>query len=206
MAFLQRLGWAALFLALGYVGLYYFIHTPIYSDHPPRQALEGLAMLDIRKQPGSPGTRAEAAGGVLPKFRRTLKGQTIRWDVLSGEEVAVSLTATGTAGWLYGSYIKANVARGTAPEERLSPAFRSEALTLGLFKSAIADSLDLIGSPGWGPRCDAVHQDLLAEESGPVYVFFFIEDDLLESGCDFEARPLEFRPVVSQMEGAPQNR
>ncbi|MEM6492937.1 MAG: hypothetical protein AAF650_01030 [Pseudomonadota bacterium] len=201
MAFVRRLGLAAIFAILGLWGLLLFITGPIWSDHSPQQVLEGLADLDIRKQPGEPGSTAEAAGGVLPEFRRTRSGRTMRWNVMSGDDIATTMTAQVKSGWLYGSYIEADVKRGNAPDARTSPAFQSEAITLGLFRSAISDAVGLIGSPGWGPGCAEKHADMLAEHGAFTFVVSK-RDDLYAMGCDTAAMPNDFVPVTSALEAA----
>lgn len=199
---IQRIGYALLFIALAYVALHKFVNAPVSSDHSPDDVLEALATLDIRKQPGEPGTTAEAAGGILPEFRMVRSRDFVEWKVMSGDLVTMTMTARVEPGWLRGSWVKAEVARGDAPDSRTSPAFRSEGITLGLFKNAIGDTLDLIGSPGWGDHCDAVHADMLAEDGGfsenPLGIFS-IDGRLKEQGCDMAAREDTFQQVSNTM-------
>lgn len=128
-------------------------------DRPPAQVAAALADLDIRDQPGVPGTDASASGGVLPTFTVERAADSVTWLVMSGDKVAVRMIAhlqpvDGGAR----TKVTAEVERGDAPDDYVSPAFRSKGVTMGLFSMALEDDLDELVFPAkeWGPRCDEI--------------------------------------------------
>ena len=135
-------------------------------ERPPAAVMAALADLDIRRQPGNPGSDAARAGGVTPVFRTERTAGSISWTVMSGDQVATRMTAflepldSGR-----GTRITAAVERGDAPDQRVSPAFQSEGLTLALFTSAIDDEIEEMTAP---PRasfeaCEALVEQIAAE-------------------------------------------
>lgn len=114
----------------------------------PAEVRTALADLDIAEQPGSPGTDASRAGGVMPQFRMEQGAADIRWKVMSGSQVATTMIATLTP--LDGgkrTRVTAQVERGDAPDDFVSPAFRSKGITLGLFGMALEAELDELTAP-----------------------------------------------------------
>jgi hypothetical protein len=115
---------------------------------PPAEVIAAIADLDITGQPGSPGTDPEASGGVAPVFQVEQAGDRVVWTVMSGDKVATRMTAFvqpldgGKA-----SRVTVDVERGDAPDDFVSPAFRSEGLTLGLFSMALEGELDQLVAP-----------------------------------------------------------
>lgn len=207
MNIIKRIGYAVLYVVIGIAGIVHWSRSPIMSDHPPEVVLDALASLDIRRQPGEPGSTAGPAGGILPEFRLARSAERMTWTVMSDDLVATTMTARVEPGFFSGSWIKTTVTRGNAPDARTSPAFRSEGITLGLFQSAIRDSLALIGSPGWGAHCDAAHARILAEDSGGIVAIFTVPGRLEQEGCDYAARPPEpFKRVTCEMCDAEGNR
>lgn len=107
------------------------------------QVMAALADLDITAQPGAPGSTAEAAGGVKPVFRLEKAADHMSWYVMSGEQVAMKMTATfeplddGNK-----TRVRAKVERGDAPDDLVSPAFRSTGLTMGLFGMALEGEIN----------------------------------------------------------------
>src|SRR5436309_15960249 len=95
----------------------------------PAQVRSALSDLDIRHAPGAPGSTATASGDV-PLFQLTEQGNDMTWTVTSGNAVAVRLIAHlepldgGTK-----THVTAEVQRGDAPDDALSPAFRSTSTT-----------------------------------------------------------------------------
>ena len=136
-------------------------------DRSPAQVMAALSDLDVRGQPGAPGTDAAASGGV-------------------------------------------------------SPAFRSEGITLGLFTMAIEGELNELTGP---PRrslaeCQQLEQDLLMANSGgltgrpenlkeglgngarTVIRLHAVEGELRRQGCDTSGRGGgDFADVESRMVG-----
>jgi hypothetical protein len=115
---------------------------------PPAEVIAAIADLDIGAQPGSPGSDAEASGGVAPVFQVEQSGDRVVWTVMSGDKVATRMTAfvqplDGGAR----SRVTVDVERGDAPDDFVSPAFRSEGLTLGLFAMALEGELDSLVAP-----------------------------------------------------------
>lgn len=117
-------------------------------DKSPQQVLAAIADLDIRRQPGAPGTNAAASGGVPSEFRTERTADGISFVVMSGNQVATRMIAHVEP--LDGgrrSRVTAEVVRGEAPDERVAPAFRSNGVTLGLFSAALRDELGTATSP-----------------------------------------------------------
>jgi hypothetical protein len=135
-------------------------------DRPPAQVMAALADLDIRRQPGNPGTDPSRSGGVLPVFRTERTADTITFIVMSGDQVATRMIAYLEP--LDGgrrTRVTAGVDRGDAPDERVSPAFQSEGLTLGLFQSAITDELRELTAPppATAEACEALQARITEE-------------------------------------------
>lgn len=107
---------------------------------PPAEVMDALADLDITQQPGSPGTDASRSGGVQPVFLVEREADRMIWTVMSGDKVAIRMTAV-VKGSKAGSRVTAFVERGDAPDDLVSPAFRSTGITMGLFGSALDDEL-----------------------------------------------------------------
>lgn len=128
-------------------------------DRPPAEVAAAIADLDIREAPGSPGTDPMASGGTLPTFTVESAPDHISYVVMAHGQVAVRMTA-----WLKPldggrrTKVTTSVERGPAPDDYVSPAFRSTGITLGLFSTLLEDQLDdLVFKVGpWGPHCEAV--------------------------------------------------
>lgn len=138
------------------LGGWYMMGGSGYSrvvDRTPEQVAAALDDLDIREQPGSPGTDPSRSGGVMPLFRHARTPDGIVWTVMSGNQVAVTMTAHLTP--IDGgkrTRVTASVARGDAPDDFTSPAFRSTGITMGLFGMALESELDELTAP---PRDEA---------------------------------------------------
>lgn len=119
---------------------------------PQAQVMHALTDLDITAQPGAPGSTAQAAGGVMPEIRLETADDHMTWYVMSGKQVATKMTATFTP--LDGgkqTRVVASVERGDAPDDFVSPAFRSKGLTLALFSMALEGEFNKLTAP---PRAD----------------------------------------------------
>ena len=128
-------------------------------DRPPAEVAAAIADLDIRQAPGSPGTDPMASGGELPTFVVETTPTAVNYVVMAHGEVAVRMIARLTpidGGRL--TRVTASVERGPAPDDYVSPAFRSTGITLGLFAAMLEDEIDdLVFKIGpWGPHCDEV--------------------------------------------------
>lgn len=125
---------------------------------PPADVMGALETLDVRDQPGSPGTDPSRSGGVMPVFRMTHTANQMRWSVMAGDKVATTmiadLTPTST-----GTHLTAHVERGDAPDDVTSPAFRSNGLTLALFSMAIEGKLNALTRPLAGDAADCAKLD-----------------------------------------------
>lgn len=131
-------------------------------DRPPEEVMAALADLDIREQPGAPGSDPSASGGVAPLFVLDRGPSSMSWKVMSGDKVATVMTASIVP--LDGgrrSRVTARVERGDAPDDFVSPAFRSEGLTLGLFGMALESELNELTLPAGGnpEKCAAMIED-----------------------------------------------
>jgi len=117
-------------------------------DRPEAQVVAALEDLDITAQPGNPGTDSSRSGGVLPDIRLEKAQDRMTWWVMSGNKVAVKMTATllpidGGAR----TRVTTSVERGDAPDDVVSPAFRSTGITSGLFSAAVEGELDKLVAP-----------------------------------------------------------
>jgi len=198
-------------------------------DRTPAQVMAALGDLDIREQPGEPGTDPARSGGVHPLFRTERAENEIAFVVMSGNQVATRMTALLEP--LDGgrrTRVTAKVERGDAPDDFVAPAFRSEGVTLGLFSMAIEGELDelvapprrsveacleleerlMLGvAPGVGDRPDNLKQAVgntaqIAVRLGAV------QAELRRSGCPQGYarggnRGGGFSPVSEQMERSP---
>lgn len=176
----------------------------------PAAVMSSLADLDIRELPGNPGGTAEAAGGVRPRFQLDRSPGQLEWTVYSGSEVATRMIAKfepvkdGRQ-----TRIVATVERGDAPDEQISPAFRSRSMTLALFETAINAEIDEMTTPGWGEHCDALRDELMPMDGtgvpqGALNQIRHLNEanaQLKAAGCNIDKAPgaNEFRHPTSQM-------
>ncbi|RZI74482.1 MAG: hypothetical protein EOP13_08540 [Pseudomonas sp.] len=133
-------------------------------ERPRAQVMAALEDLDITAEPGAPGTTA--VNGIKPLFRLEKAADHMTWYVMSGEKVATAMTAS------FEPYddgrktrVRASVKRGDAPDDFVSPAFRSTGITMGLFGMAIEGELDKLTLPplAAGPeRCRELMADFAA--------------------------------------------
>ena len=131
-------------------------------DRPQAQVAAALEDLDITAQPGNPGTDPSHSGGALPDIRLEKAQDHMTWWVMSGNKVAVKMTAlltpidNGTR-----TKVTTRVERGDAPDDVVSPAFRSTGITSGLFSMAVEGELNKLVAP---PRASAEFcRDLMAK-------------------------------------------
>jgi len=128
-------------------------------DKPPAEVAAAIADLDIRNAPGSPGTDPLASGGQVPTFRVEAAPDHVSYVVMAHGQVAMTMTA-----WLKSvdggkrTKVTASVQRGPAPDDYVSPAFRSNGITMGLFAAELEGEIDkLVFPPGqWTAQCDAI--------------------------------------------------
>jgi hypothetical protein len=191
-------------------------------DRPPAQVLAALQDLNVSEQPGSPGTDPSRSGGVQPVFVTERTADGISFVVMSGDRVAIRMTAHlqplegGTR-----TRVTASVQRGDAPDDFVSPAFRSEGVTLGLFSSALEDELNELVAPpaASAEHCRELMERLLAQNAGQLAAgrpdnaadairqtartaigLHGIEGELRRNGCDTSSPG--FQGVSNQM-GSP---
>lgn len=96
---------------------------------------------------------------------------TITWKVMSGSLIAMTMTAKfepladGTR-----TRVTTSVARGDAPDDLVSPAFRSKGVSHGLFLAALEGELDELTLPtgGSADKCRAIAAGLQADGTGGV--------------------------------------
>ena len=138
-------------------------------DRPPAEVAAALADLDIRNAPGAPGTDPAASGGQLPTFSVERAPDHVSYVVMAHGQVAMTMTA-----WLKPidggkrTKVTATVTRGPAPDDYVSPAFRSNGITMGLFAAELEGDLDkLVFPPGkWTAQCDAIVASFEAGNGG----------------------------------------
>lgn len=167
-------------------------------DKSPQQVLAAISDLDIRQQPGSPGTDPAASGGVRQEFRTERTADGISFVVMSGNQVATRMIAHIEP--LDGgrrTRVTAEVVRGDAPDDRIAPAFRSNGITLGLFSAALRDELDDLTSPPRKSReeCNQLERQLLEANApadgnpmGAIRAVQGVERELRSRGCDTSGR------------------
>lgn len=197
-------------------------------DRTPAQVMAALADLDVRHQPGAPGTDPAASGGVRPLFRTERTADSISFVVMSGDKVATRMIAhlvplDGGAR----TRVTAEVERGDAPDDFVSPAFRSTGITLGLFRLALEDELNQLVAPPRHSESEcrelmerllqanapgvADRPDNLAGAMGgtarTIVALGAVEGELRRQGCDTSARAGEpFAPVSNEMgSGSPED-
>ncbi len=215
-------------LALG--GLYFggVLGGGAYSrvvDRPPAQVMAALGDLDVREQPGAPGTDAGRSGGVRPVFRTERGENSISFLVMSGDRVATRMTAIleplddGRR-----TRVTAKVERGDAPDDFVSPAFRSEGMTLGLFSLALEGELDELVAPPRRSRAECIEleeqmlianapagltdrPDNLRQAVGgtarTIVMLGGIQAELRRLGCPSGGPDGGFQPISNRMGSAP---
>ncbi|HEU0043094.1 MAG TPA: hypothetical protein VFQ64_00835 [Sphingomonas sp.] len=188
-------------------------------SRPPAQVMAALEDLDLTAQPGAPGSTAQAAGGVKPLFRLQRDGNRMTWWVMSGDKVATAMTATfepaddGRA-----TLIRTSVERGDAPDDFVSPAFRSKGLTMALFAMALEGEVNKLVQPAAasaedcqklldgftdhnlaaiGERPEGFRQGM-AEGAKNIMRLHAMEAEMRRNGCDTN-QDGDFQPVQQQM-------
>jgi hypothetical protein len=122
-------------------------------DRPQADVVAALEDLDISAQPGNPGSTADSAGGVKPDIRLEKAADHMTWWVMAGDKVATVMTATFEQ--IDGgkrTRVTTSVKRGDAPDDVVSPAFRSTGVMSGLFSLAVEGELNKLTD---GPRASA---------------------------------------------------
>ena len=178
-------------------------------DASPAEVIAALEDLDIRRQLGEPGTDPSQSGGVTPQFRTERSPQAISFVVMSGDQVASRMTAhLQPIGDGSRTRVTATVTRGVSPDERTSPAFRSNGVTMGLFASALQEELDALSRPATAtPQfCAELEQRLLTEGApaeGPAAIarVHQMANEMRRNGCPLGSGGGEFEPVRSEMNG-----
>jgi hypothetical protein len=189
-------------------------------DRPPAEVMAALEELDIRKQPGQPGTDPAASGGVAPVFVTQHVAGGISFVVMSGDKVATRMTAhLEPLDGGKGTRVTASVERRNAPDDFVAPAFRSNGLTMGLFSAALEGELNkLTGPPQLSQaECQALEQRLLAANAPPEMPQNFVqaiggtaktaialhrvENELRRQGCESTSPGSggDFKPVENRM-------
>ena len=118
---------------------------------PPAEVMNALENLDIRDQPGAPATDASRSGGVPSVFKLERTENAMRWVVMNGDRVAITMIADFKP--IDGgkqTHITAHVERGDAPDDFVAPAFRSRGIALGLFSMALEGELNDLTKPTYG--------------------------------------------------------
>ncbi|WP_176591445.1 hypothetical protein [Sphingobium sp. EM0848] len=182
-------------------------------ERPVRDVMTALEGLDVRREPGSPGTDPSRSGGVMPDFKLEREPGKMVWVVMAGDKVATRMIATleplkdGAA-----TRIHAAVERGDAPEDIVSPAFRSEKITLGLFAAALESQINKL-TLAWGPQCDQLVQEFLnggspgsddrstlggaiGATSRDIMRIGAADTKLRAAGCDPDQRPKDAAPLT----------
>lgn len=193
-------------------------------SRPPAQVMAALEDLDITAQPGAPGSTAAAAGGTKPLFRVSRTANQMTWWVMSGDKVATAMTATfEPVDGGKGTLIRTAVERGDAPDDFVSPAFRSEGLTMALFAMALEGEVNKLVQPAprspeecqklidgftdanfaaRGPEPEGFRQGM-GEGAKTIMRLHAMEAELRRNGCDTSGNSGEFR-APEQLMGPPE--
>lgn len=131
---------------------------------PQGEVMAALSDLSITDQPGAPGTDPSRSGGVPSVFRLDRTADSMRWTVMSGDKVAVTMTADFAPAAGGGTHVTAHVERGNAPDDFVVPAFRSTGVTLGLFSMALEGKLNRLTAPTTADQagCDRLQEQFEA--------------------------------------------
>ena len=180
----------------------------------PEEVRAALADLDIREAPGEPGSDPFASGGVAPLFELSRQGEDMVWTVMSGDKVAIRLTAhLEPVDGGRQTRVTASYERGDAPDDFISPAFRSKGVTLGLFGTVLEDELDDLTRPATADAttCQEIMDDFqngappghqqtgFAGVSKTALRLHALESKLKAAGCDTGFK--KFENVEAQLDG-----
>lgn len=182
-------------------------------SRPPAAVMAALEDLDLTAQPGAPGSTAEAAGGIKPLFRLVKGADRMTWYVMSGDKVATAMTALfepvdgGKA-----TRIRTNVERGNAPDDFVSPAFRSKGLTMAQVNKLVAPAAasaetcqklldgfrdsNIAALPQAGP---VDFREGMANGAKTIIRLNAMEAELRRNGCNTNGNDGPFRSVEQHM-------
>ncbi|WP_088181748.1 hypothetical protein [Sphingobium sp. Z007] len=191
-------------------------------ERPVADVMTTFEGLDVRDEPGSPGTDPARSGGVTPDFKLEREPGKMTWLVMAGDKVATRMIATlepirdGAA-----TRVHASVERGDAPEDIVSPTFRSEKITLGLFAAALETRINRL-TLGWSAKCDALMTEFMnggspgsddrttlgtaiGSTSRDIMRIGAFDTKLRAAGCDPAQRTqgTSFAPVSDRVRDAP---
>jgi hypothetical protein len=185
-------------------------------ERPMPEVMAALETLDVRNEPGSPGTDPSRSGGVTPDFKLEREPGRMTWLVMAGNKVATRMIATlepirdGAA-----TRIHASVKRGDAPDDITSPAFRSEKITLALFAGALETQVKKL-TLGWNAHCEELMADFMnGGSAGPddrsslgaaiggtsrdIMRLGAFDTKLRAAGCDPDQRSKNAPPITPSM-------
>lgn len=137
----------------------------------PAEVSTALADLDITTAPGEPGSDSARSGGVKPVIRLERNDGKLIWTVMSGDKVATRMIAhlepvdDGKQ-----TRVRAEVQRGDAADDYVSPTFRSKGLTLAVFSAALEGELSQLVAVGngWGSQCEALVDRIQQQGAGSI--------------------------------------
>ncbi|WP_343519063.1 hypothetical protein [Sphingomonas sp.] len=207
-------------LAIGYMAMPGGGYSRVV-DRPPGEVAAALADLDIREQPGSPGTDASRSGGILPVFSHQRSADAVTFIVASGDKTAVRMIAhLEPVDGGKRTRVTASVERGDAPDDFVSPAFRSRGITMGLFTMAIESELDELTAPvrkAGAETCEKLIErfqasalasedlqrrdgikDAMGDTASAVMRIAALQQEARRLGCDTGASHA-FKPVSNRM-------
>jgi len=198
-------------------------------DRSQADVVAALEDLDISAQPGNPGTDPSLSGGVKPDIRLEKAADHMTWWAMAGDKVATIMTATFEQ--LDGgkrTRVTTSVKRGDAPDDMVSPTFRSTGITSGLFSLAVEGELNKLTD---GPRASAEEcakmveawraagendmmnrpredpknlTQAIGEGARNVIKLQAMADKLRRAGCPMNGGA-DFKPVSSEMRPADDN-
>ncbi len=215
---------ACLGLVLYFTGFFSPLAYTRDVERPQAQVMAALEDLDITAEPGAPGSTPQ--GGIKPLFRLEKAADHMTWYVMSGDKVATAMTASfepyddGRK-----THVRASVQRGDAPDDFVSPAFRSTGITMGLFGMALESELNKLAtaSVAYDPeRCKRLMDDFttanlmasagdkpanlgqaIGDTTRTVIRLHAMEAELRRNGCPTDGNRGPFRTTESTMDSAP---
>lgn len=193
-------------------------------DRPPAEVAAALEDLDIREQPGSPGTDASRSGGILPVFSHQRSAEAVTFTVHSGNQTAMRMIAhLEPIDGGKRTRVTASVERGDAPDDFVSPAFRTKGIALGLFTMAIEGELDELTAPvrkASAETCSAMakkfvldmeaaedlerqdgFKDAVGDTAALIARLAALQQEARRLGCKLDGSN-EFKPVSNEMGAA----
>lgn len=195
---------------------------PSYSrlvERSPAVVAQALEDLDFAQQPGAPTSDPGRSGGVRGLIRHDRTADGVVWTVMSGDRVAARLYANLSPVEKTGhTRVTTRFERGDAPDDVVTPVFRSKGTGLALFSLAVDAELDELTLPSgdpakcaqildrWAdrsPSADMMRQDglkdAMADTASAIAQIGAMEMELRNNGCATPKAGDEFHSPKAEM-------